>query len=245
MSRTVSPPTQGIIASVTNGLSWARAPGAATAERTGGAPTGGLGTPGRLGSPRKLGFGLVGDRSEQPARIPMLTNVSSPARRYRDIAPSAVGLRLRRTASGQGLVSPRPMTVWLEGNRKGCSDAAVVLRRSSIDGPCSTAGRLYTLGMEWRGGAVRVAATSHLLRRCDCAPAGVRKANVQRSIMIERWTFGFGSWRRPTLPRPRDRSTIGADRLNDRVRDGNGCGPVALVASKLEPSAICCQLSDG
>src|SRR5881409_1201682 len=39
------------------------------------------------------------------------------------------------------------------------------------------------------------------------------------------------SWRRPTLPRPRDRSTIGADRLNDRVRDGNGCGPVALVAS--------------
>src|SRR6266550_6850140 len=119
MSRTVSPPTQGIIASVTNGLSWARAPGAATAERTGGAPTGGLGTPGRLGSPRKLGFGLVGDRSEQPARIPMLTNVSSPARRYRDIAPSAVGLRLRRTASGQGLVSPRPMTVWLEGNRKG------------------------------------------------------------------------------------------------------------------------------
>src|SRR6266508_6991541 len=40
------------------------------------------------------------------------------------------------------------------------------------------------------------------------------------------------SWRRPTLPRPRDRSTIGADRLNDRVRDGNGCGPVALVASR-------------
>src|SRR5205809_8145959 len=41
------------------------------------------------------------------------------------------------------------------------------------------------------------------------------------------------SWRRPTLPRPRSRSTIGADRLNDRVRDGNGCGPVALVASKM------------
>ena len=44
--------------------------------------------------------------------------------------------------------------------------------------------------------------------------------------------FAIGSWRRPTLPRPRSRSTIGADRLNDRVRDGNGCGPVALVASK-------------
>src|SRR2546428_1700384 len=42
----------------------------------------------------------------------------------------------------------------------------------------------------------------------------------------------FGSWRRPTLPPPRRGSTIGADRLNDRVRDGNGCGPVALVASR-------------
>src|SRR6266566_5656825 len=44
-------------------------------------------------------------------------------------------------------------------------------------------------------------------------------------------SFGVGSWRRPTLPPPRRGSTIGADRLNDRVRDGNGCGPVALVAS--------------
>src|SRR3989442_7892251 len=40
------------------------------------------------------------------------------------------------------------------------------------------------------------------------------------------------SWRRPTLPPPLRGSTIGADGLNDRVRDGNGCGPVALVASK-------------
>src|SRR5690349_23266203 len=52
-------------------------------------------------------------------------------------------------------------------------------------------------------------------------------------VTIEHWTLAKRSWRRPTLPRPRDRSTIGADRLNDRVRDGNGCGPVALVASKM------------
>ena len=39
--------------------------------------------------------------------------------------------------------------------------------------------------------------------------------------------------RRPTLPRPLGRSTIGAVRLNDRVRNGNGCGPDALVASEL------------
>ncbi len=33
------------------------------------------------------------------------------------------------------------------------------------------------------------------------------------------------SWRRPTLPPPRKGSTIGADRLNDHVRDGNGDNP--------------------
>ena len=36
--------------------------------------------------------------------------------------------------------------------------------------------------------------------------------------------------RRPTLPRPLGRSTIGAVGLNGRVRDGNGCGPYAPAA---------------
>ena len=40
--------------------------------------------------------------------------------------------------------------------------------------------------------------------------------------------------RRPTLPRSLDRSTIGAAGLNARVRNGNGCGPYAPVASELE-----------
>src|SRR5436305_8053253 len=39
------------------------------------------------------------------------------------------------------------------------------------------------------------------------------------------------SRRWPTLPRPHERSTIGAVGLNDRVRNGNGCGPYALTAS--------------
>ena len=39
--------------------------------------------------------------------------------------------------------------------------------------------------------------------------------------------------RRPTLPRSLERSTIGAVGLNDRVRNGNECGPYALVASDL------------
>ena len=38
-------------------------------------------------------------------------------------------------------------------------------------------------------------------------------------------------WRRPTLPPPLSGSTIGAAGLNCRVRNGNGCGPCALVVS--------------
>src|SRR5207253_10813021 len=57
----------------------------------------------------------------------------------------------------------------------------------------------------------------------DRANQKARSGDLERASMKR--------WRRPTLPRPRDRSTIDADRLNDRVRDGNGCGPVALVAS--------------
>ena len=34
----------------------------------------------------------------------------------------------------------------------------------------------------------------------------------------------------PTLPHPFRCSTIGAERLNGRVRDGNGCYPFAVVA---------------
>src|SRR5438105_13923933 len=43
--------------------------------------------------------------------------------------------------------------------------------------------------------------------------------------------FAWRSRRWPTLPRSLERSTIGAVGLNDRVRNGNGCGPYALTAS--------------
>ena len=39
--------------------------------------------------------------------------------------------------------------------------------------------------------------------------------------------------RRPTLPRTCARSTIGAERLNFRVRDGNGWDPLARITQKL------------
>jgi hypothetical protein len=39
--------------------------------------------------------------------------------------------------------------------------------------------------------------------------------------------------RRPTLPQPSGCSTIGAERLNFRVRDGTGCFPFAMAAVTL------------
>ena len=41
----------------------------------------------------------------------------------------------------------------------------------------------------------------------------------------------IGIRRRPTLPRNCSRSTIGAEELNDRVRDGNGCGLLAIATA--------------
>ena len=43
--------------------------------------------------------------------------------------------------------------------------------------------------------------------------------------------------RRPTLPGTLVPSTIGAERLNFRVRDGNGCDPLAIATE------ISCQLA--
>ena len=43
--------------------------------------------------------------------------------------------------------------------------------------------------------------------------------------------------RRPTLPQPLGCSTIGAGRLNFRVRDGSGCFPVAVAAVTLRTGA--------
>ena len=40
------------------------------------------------------------------------------------------------------------------------------------------------------------------------------------------------SRQRPTLPHSHPCSTIGAERLNCRVRNGNGCGPLAMVTGK-------------
>src|SRR5258705_58970 len=57
-------------------------------------------------------------------------------------------------------------------------------------------------------------------------------AQSQKPAPVDWSGLRMRRWRRSSLPPPRTGSTIDADRLNDRVRDGNGPGPVALVASK-------------
>src|SRR5207249_1412116 len=51
--------------------------------------------------------------------------------------------------------------------------------------------------------------------------------------------------RRPTLPRGLPRSTIGAEGLNCRVRNGNGCGPFTRITAKTnyEFSVVSSQFS--
>ena len=48
--------------------------------------------------------------------------------------------------------------------------------------------------------------------------------------------------RRPTLPQPGGCSTIGAGRLNFRVRDGAGCFPVAMAAVTFVTYFVMCSL---
>ncbi len=69
--------------------------------------------------------------------------------------------------------------------------------------------------------------------QCETAPEA--KASGAVSMRCRRW---------PTLPRSLDRSTIGAVGLNDRVRDGNGCGPYALIACYLVRQAAS-RLTEG
>ncbi len=54
--------------------------------------------------------------------------------------------------------------------------------------------------------------------------------NQAKSPLVSQEAFCFkGSRRRPTLPRSPPRSTIGAEELNFRVRNGNGCFLLAIA----------------
>ena len=59
---------------------------------------------------------------------------------------------------------------------------------------------------------------------------------------VKAWENQASRWeligRRPTLPHTRACSTIGAERLNYRVRDGNGWDPLARITQSLYKLAL-------
>ena len=77
------------------------------------------------------------------------------------------------------------------------------------------------------------------MQKCDRVPVhGARKRGWKTSKAPPEFLVLVGLsccviGRRPTLPGGLPPSTIGADRLNFRVRDGNGCDPVAIVTQIL------------
>lgn len=63
----------------------------------------------------------------------------------------------------------------------------------------------------------------------------IAKRSLKRTPPEFRWNSGGVNKRRqrPTLPRSCPRSTIGAGGLNFCVRNGNRCGPTAIVTGKI------------
>jgi hypothetical protein len=76
---------------------------------------------------------------------------------------------------------------------------------------------------------------------CHASPCGARRqcAVVKIAAVQKRSPTPFRgsglrySRQRPTLPRTYARSTIGGNRLNFRVRNGNGCDPAPMTTGKL------------
>jgi hypothetical protein len=63
--------------------------------------------------------------------------------------------------------------------------------------------------------------------------SGVRQAKKKRPSSFVEGLSRLLSRRRPTFPRSCPRSIIGDERLNCRVRNGNGCDPLSMTTGNL------------
>ena len=88
-------------------------------------------------------------------------------------------------------------------------------------------GRIPTSGEE-RQARSETASTVPLERD----PEEPRPEIATPSVRVRRALSGERIRRRPTFPRSCPRSIIGPERLNCRVRNGNGCGPLGKVTGK-------------
>jgi hypothetical protein len=80
-------------------------------------------------------------------------------------------------------------------------------------------------GSRTKGGLLR-----HFRRSPRKIPPRRRALKKEPTTMVS--SSKLKSRQRPTLPHGCPCSTIGAERLNCRVRNGNGCGPLAMVTGK-------------
>ncbi len=80
---------------------------------------------------------------------------------------------------------------------------------------------------------VEVVVTPHATRTARTRRSRVCASEMTNAPSTEEGAFDGEIRRRPTLPGGLPPSTIGADSLNFRVRDGNGCDPVAMATGNL------------
>jgi hypothetical protein len=151
-------------------------------------------------------------RSPEPARPRVPPRVCRPElppeRRPAGSPPRRPDVSPATPSSALAVVLPQPTQRRLVG----CSGRAIFrVRGSSLDGvPART-----------QPGPARPAATVS-------PDTAVRAASVRTEA-----TLTHDVRRRPTLPRGPPRSTIGAEELNFRVRNGTGCFPFAMTAETL------------
>ena len=102
--------------------------------------------------------------------------------------------------------------------------------RASAPAGCAAASRPGTPGAATRSGTRSSSNVgAKFSRKGGITANGSRpKRKAQERVLSSR----IIPRRRPTLPRGLPRSTIGAEGLNCRVRNGNGCGPFARITGK-------------
>ena len=140
--------------------------------------------------------------------------------------------RARRTSRAVARTSP-----WASGTASGRTTTARAGRRTSRTGRTTAtragrATRTVARTSPWASSTSGAAVTPTARCLSHDQPSRNRQKNEGRSA--NRTTLVINCVRRrPTLPRSGPRSTIGAERLSFRVRDGTGRFPLAMVAETL------------
>jgi hypothetical protein len=199
-----------------------------------------LAVPARAGPARRAVPARAGPARAGPARALLRSLGARPARAFTR-RTSAGGLRdATRTAGGRlspavtcGPAGPgRPRTSLRDPRAfRGTRARARALRVSAVCVTAPLTGVAATSAARssspWRS-----ASLSHANPTSSVCPNSTQASEEGRSTSLGATLFKHVR-RRPTLPRGPPRSTIGAEELNFRVRNGTGCFPFAITAETL------------